>query len=659
MMMLRTTLYVVIFLTVLIPAVGTTQNTFVDADVKQLEFKLTTDNNVFHLISHGRSGQLLIDGSWLDAESLVGWFQKTDLLGDRKHLNIYGCEFGFGTQGATAIQVLESQLGITVAASDDITGVDGDWDLEIGETIAAISVKHYSGNLQVCDCKDMIYLNEIPSSGPGSVHKYEVNPDGSMTELLTSGGAPWYMGTELPRPHGLGVDLNGNVYIGGNAASTQIRKFRCDGELLPASEFAINTPGLYNIGSIGSEIFYNDRDFAGIKSANTCTGNLGDQVQFCEDVASGIGDWGFHIDPITQEMYATRGFTNPNSFWYFNINDFDSDPSTCVMATPLANLPQGGADVRGIVTDADRNLYIAVYNDGGGSYLMKYGPAPTFTYIGMSAIDSAEDGTGYRYLIGLVYSYEANLIYGSTTSDVDDCVALFDTDLNYLGTGVPAPPGNSNAKGIAITRECCPTSNAITVDTLVCAEVGDVVFLQDLIGCEGTICEGAWAEIAGNSGLTFDPCDNSISIDSPAACGSFTMESDGSGATAKCSPFVISVDLGIGSTIAPALNVVQPSCDNSNDPPAITSSGGSASGTVTYQWQMSTTDCDNGFVDIAGANTDTYDPPLLTQTTYYRLITSVTGCVGNTCTASTCVALTPEANCCPTENCMEMTVTKN
>ena len=651
-------LYLFLFVSFLVPHFGFSQNTFVDRDVKHLDFEVT-DDTVFHLISHGRSGELLIEGKWLDAEGLVAWFQSTDLLSNSKYLNIYGCEFGFGAKGAAAIQLLESHLAMTIAASDDITGVDGDWELEIGTSQSSMHSIRYSGNLQVCECSEMIYLNEIPNGGPGAVHKYEINPDGSVTEILAPGGSAWYVGTDLPRPHGLGGDLNGNLYIGGNASATDIRKLRCDGELLSSSEFFISSPGLYNIGSIGNQIYYNDRDFSGIKSANTCTGVQGDRVQFCSSVSSGIGDWGFYIDPKTQEMYATRGFTNPNAFWYFDQSDFDSDPTTCVMETTLTNFPQGGADVRGVVTDADRNVYIAVYNDNGGSYLMKYGPAPTFNYIGMSVIDSAEDGMGYRYLIGLVYSYETNLIYGSTTSIVDDCIAIFDTDLNYLNTAVPAALNGSNAKGIALTRECCLTQEELTVDTMVCAEVGEVVFLQQLIGCEGIICEGAWSELPGVDGLTFDVCDNSITIDSPAACGSFTMASDGTGSTARCGAFEITLNIGIGNLTASVLNAVQPSCDNSNDPPAITSTLMSSSGAVTYQWQMSFTDCDNGFTDIAGAVLDSYDPPVATQVTYYRLVTSVEGCTEGLCTESACVTLTPESDCCPTENCLDMVVQKN
>jgi gliding motility-associated-like protein len=64
---------------------------------------------------------------------------------------------------------------------------------------------------------------------------------------------------------------------------------------------------------------------------------------------------------------------------------------------------------------------------------------------------------------------------------------------------------------------------------------------------------------------------------------------------------------------SPAIN----SFCSSGDPTIITGStptGGS--GTFAYQWQSSTDDVN--FTDIAGANTASYDPPLITTTTYYR-----------------------------------------
>ncbi|MDD4554030.1 MAG: FISUMP domain-containing protein [Bacteroidales bacterium] len=51
-------------------------------------------------------------------------------------------------------------------------------------------------------------------------------------------------------------------------------------------------------------------------------------------------------------------------------------------------------------------------------------------------------------------------------------------------------------------------------------------------------------------------------------------------------------------------------------------------GTLEYQWQLSTTSPTNGFSDIAGANSPDYSPGLHTQTTWYRRLARV-DCMNN------------------------------
>ena len=81
----------------------------------------------------------------------------------------------------------------------------------------------------------------------------------------------------------------------------------------------------------------------------------------------------------------------------------------------------------------------------------------------------------------------------------------------------------------------------------------------------------------------------------------------------------------------------------SGDNPAAFTVGTAAtgSGNLTYQWQSSTTSCATGFADIASATSATYDAPTgLTQTTYYRVVTTSTlngtGCTAN----SNCLTVT-------------------
>ncbi|MEM1214876.1 MAG: hypothetical protein AAGJ82_04285 [Bacteroidota bacterium] len=326
--------------------------------------------------------------------------------------------------------------------------------------------------LAQCDCTEYIYLNEVTNGG--LVHKFQVNSDGSLLEI----GAPWYnniaVGEELNAPHGLGIDLNGFFYIGEGPNNGDIRKLSCDGTIFPESDFAVPNGGQLNIVSHDHFVFTNA--WAGLNGDNgrvirqwdvcntsTPVGN----VTFCENDFEPESDWGLYYDDRTDIFYATAGFYmdagETNYFWTFSVTDFDTDPSTCVTATPLSsNFPTIRADVRGVTTDLAGNVYIIIQNDSNlpnePSYLLKFGPAPNFNFIARSAFDiDASDNVGFREAIGIVYSETADRLYVSTESTTDDCVSLFDTDLNYLATAVPAPGGESFGKGISITKECCPT----------------------------------------------------------------------------------------------------------------------------------------------------------------------------------------------------------
>lgn len=108
----------------------------------------------FHLVSHGRPGELFISGHWLNAIQ-IGSFLEKNLPNSTHSINIYGCEFGKGIIGLQAVNYLEQLLGKKIYASDNITGQGGDWVLEIGNKIIKCAVlNNYGSNLQYADNED-------------------------------------------------------------------------------------------------------------------------------------------------------------------------------------------------------------------------------------------------------------------------------------------------------------------------------------------------------------------------------------------------------------------------------------------------------------------------------------------------------------------------
>ena len=109
--------------------------------------------DVYHLISHGRPGELLLNGEWKDAKEIADFLN--DKIGNRSQLVIYGCEFGKGEKGKTALAYLEDNLKVTISASDNMTGKDGDWKFEIG-SFNTKAFADYPHNLQLDTSKRFV-----------------------------------------------------------------------------------------------------------------------------------------------------------------------------------------------------------------------------------------------------------------------------------------------------------------------------------------------------------------------------------------------------------------------------------------------------------------------------------------------------------------------
>lgn len=101
------------------------------------------------------------------------------------------------------------------------------------------------------------------------------------------------------------------------------------------------------------------------------------------------------------------------------------------------------------------------------------------------------------------------------------------------------------------------------------------------------------------------------------------------------------VTLAVNNATASTIGSNQIICSGGNPAAFTVTTAATGVGTLTYQWQRSTTGCSSGFSNISGATSATYDPPIgLTQTTYYRVI-AISTLNSIPCTAtSNCVTVT-------------------
>ena len=523
-----------------------------------------------------------------------------------------------------------------------------------------------------CNCQEYIYLNEV--SGDGAIHKYIVNTDGTLTEISD----PWLdngaLGDDFTNPHGVTADINGNLYVnttGNNSSSSVIRRINCAGEPEPATQFEIPTRS-YNL-AIYDNVIYTNRQNGYIQSYDVCTG--AEECRIYLDGLTTDQNWGLSI--IDNFLYATSNIgrssnpavqAEPNYIW-----KIDLDQTTCAdIANPIApfisstgtfgigNNVLGQTSIYGITADPSGNIYVVERDRRDEEPSVPLRSARVLKYdsngvlLAISDWDVVDGGPhpgfsepdrGFFNAAGLVYSETSDRLYVSTGSPIDDCVSLFDTDLNYLGAAVPwTGTGGDNVKAIGITTECCPTASNVTTDVDLCdASINDVFLIQDLINCDGAICEGTWVADASNSGLTYNACDNTVTINALNACGTFTIESDGTSANNQCGAFVMVLNISVGAITAPVIAGDQTICAG-EDPAAFTvTTPATAVGTLTYQWQSSTTSCTAGFSDIPSATNATYNPPAgLTETTYYRVVANAENqtCNGNCDDISNCIVVT-------------------
>lgn len=579
----------------------------------------------------------------------------------------YASAFDLG--GATFPYVFSNAMNITnpTGSQDYTIRVFDEVGCGVGDCFTDIVVTMEEQNCTVgCDCNEYIYLAE---PALGAVLKFEVTPDLLLTELTqANGGTPpfehWYPGlgtSELPSPHGIAFDLNGNLYIGSNfQVGSDIRKFRCDGTIMPTDATTINHPYILTSMFSIDNTLYTTRS-GGPAAFDLCTGSslgttcLNDESGMPLPFINNPGNhnWGLTFNEENQLVYVTGMTQARQGIWVFTRQELedgiaDDTNSDCVdpliwrsTSTDLASmmpgdqfLPNNISLLSGITSDNDGNIFVAGWlNDGTlQGFIIKYDSMGNFIASATPAQAIRTRGVVWSEVTGRVY------IANQTDNPTVDCISAFDADdLTYLGTAAPNPglDDNNGGKAMTLVKECCPSSSNQSIEIPICNTASpNPVFLNEQFPCEGTICEGMiWAPADAASEAIYDACSQSITPTTPG-CYTFTRSSDGTGVNAQCPAFVQNLTISVTEVMASVIGGDQQICSGV-DPAAFTvNSAATGSGDLNFQWYVSATSATAGYTAIAGATSEVYDPTtadIVADTMYFRNTTSVMDCTGGVC----------------------------
>ncbi|MEG4010348.1 DUF4347 domain-containing protein, partial [Microcoleus sp. Pol1C5] len=126
-----------------------------------------------HIISHGSSGSLQLGNTALGSDNIEQYKNELEkwqnLLAPQADIMLYGCDVAGGT-GANFADRFSQLTGADVAASTNITGRGGDWNLEFASgqiesplALQADAMASYQGDLAT------IVVANNSDSGPGSL----------------------------------------------------------------------------------------------------------------------------------------------------------------------------------------------------------------------------------------------------------------------------------------------------------------------------------------------------------------------------------------------------------------------------------------------------------------------------------------------------------
>ncbi|EAY24439.1 conserved hypothetical protein [Microscilla marina ATCC 23134] len=554
-----------------------------------------------------------------------------------------------GGTGATAIA---NNISAMSANLGQVHGLLSD---NAGNLYIASTNKHYILKVNASDGKILILAGDGTQNSTG---------DGG---LATS--------AKVASPRGIFLDKNGNLYFAEGGASKKIRKINAsDGKISTVAGGGANNPG---DGGAATDAKLNDPFFVYVDNDNgdiyftEYAGNKVRKVNGSDGKISTIAGDGTNSTTGDGGLATAATVNNPLGIYldaakniYFaefaghrirKINASDGNINT-IVGTGTGSTTGNGADAgsatingpTGIHIDVSGNLYIAEFS---GNVVRKVNASDNKinTIAGGGASDPGNGGLATSAVVslpfGLVIDAAGDMYIPEFTNGKIRKVAYPDLNLkttSSLAVGATHDFGSatvgSNTGAVTFTAENLGSGNLTLTGS-----AGSFATLGGTNAGDFSISQASLTSPIAESGnktftVTFTP------VAAGARSATLTINSD----DPNENPYTIKLTgtaTACNAVDAGSIGSAQTIC--SGGTPALLTSTTAASGgngSFTYQWQSSGDG--TNFSNVSGATSATYQPPALSQNTYYRRTATSGGGCGSANSAN--VLLTVNAPQAPT-----------
>ncbi|MBI1782772.1 MAG: T9SS type A sorting domain-containing protein [Sphingobacteriales bacterium] len=243
-------------------------------------------------------------------------------------------------------------------------------------------------------------------------------------------------------------------------------------------------------------------------------------------------------------------------------------------------------------------------------------------------------GTGANYQWGTGVVVGTSPLVGETNATIT--VSPTSTTTYWVRIENTTSPCTVNTSGVTqqvTVNQPSVAPTGATGTTTICS--GGSTTLTVSGGTKGTGAVTEW--FSGSCGGTLEFTGDAFTTPALTQNTTYYVRYSGTCNTTTCATVTVTVNDVTGGTVG----TDQPICSGGDPAAFIETEPSTGSGSLTYQWQSSITNCTSNFSNIPAATGASYDPPAgLTQTTYYRRVT-ISTLNSEICTAnSNCVTVT-------------------